>query len=111
MFAMVPHAAYARGAMMLYTEYRHHTDIVPRLGKSRSSMRHRFFVVENPGAGVTGSPLVEDAVRLLAKGGGSVRRAQGAGSPAARLAVREAARSGSFDAIVAAGGDGTIRNA
>ena len=74
-------------------------------------MRHRFFVVENPGAGVAGSPLVEDVVRLLAQGGGAVTRTRSADIPAARLAVRQAAESGSYDAVVAAGGDGTIRHA
>jgi diacylglycerol kinase (ATP) len=74
-------------------------------------MRHRFFLVQNPGAGVVGSSLVEDVVRLLAQDSGSVRRARGADIPAARLAVRKAADSGSYDAILAAGGDGTIRNA
>jgi diacylglycerol kinase (ATP) len=74
-------------------------------------MRHRFFLVENPGAGVAGSPLVEDVVRLLAKSGGSITRTRSADIPAARLAVRKAAESGSYDAILAAGGDGTIRNA
>jgi diacylglycerol kinase (ATP) len=74
-------------------------------------MRHRFFLVENPGAGVAGSPLVEDVVRLLAKSDASVTRARSADMPAARLAVRKAAASGSYDAILAAGGDGTIRNA
>ena len=40
-----------------------------------------------------------------------VTRTRGADIPAARLAVRKAAESGSYDAIVAAGGDGTIRHA
>jgi diacylglycerol kinase family enzyme len=74
-------------------------------------MRQRFFVVENPGAGVSGSPLVEEVVRLLAKSGGSVTRARSADVPAARLAVRKAAEGGDYDAIIAAGGDGTIRQA
>ena len=74
-------------------------------------MRRRFFLVENPGAGVAGSPLVEDAVRLLTKAGASVARCPNADIPSARTAVRKAAASGSYDAIVAAGGDGTIRHA
>ena len=74
-------------------------------------MRRRFFLIDNPGAGISGSPLVEDVVRPLAKGGASVTRAGAADMAAARLAVRMAAESGSYDAIVAAGGDGTIRNA
>lgn len=73
-------------------------------------MRSRFFLVENPGAGVAGTPLVEDVVRLLAKGGGLVTRASSADMQASRLAVRKAAESGGYDAILAAGGDGTIRN-
>jgi diacylglycerol kinase family enzyme len=74
-------------------------------------MRRRFFLVENPGAGVAGSPLVEDVARLLAKAGAEVTRTRGADIAAARLALRKAADSGSYDAIVAAGGDGTIREA
>src|SRR5258708_2835655 len=88
-----------------------YTDIVPWLSKSAPSMRQRFFVVENPGAGIAGSPLVEDVLRLLAKSGGSVTRVRAADVTAARLAVREAAESGAYDAILAAGGDGTIRHA
>src|SRR5438046_2811870 len=42
-------------------------------------MRRRFFLVENPGAGVAGSPLVEDVARLLAKAGAEVTRTRGAG--------------------------------
>ena len=37
-------------------------------------MRRRFFLMENPGAGIAGSPLVEDVVRQLARGGASVTR-------------------------------------
>lgn len=74
-------------------------------------MRRRFFLVENPGAGVAGSPLVEDVVRLLAKGGATVTRTRGADIPTDQRAVRRAAESGRYDAIIAAGGDGTIRHA
>jgi len=74
-------------------------------------MRRRFFVVENPGAGVAGSPLVEDAVRLLVKAGAGIARSRNPDIPSARAAVCKAAASGSYDAIVAAGGDGTIRHA
>ncbi len=74
-------------------------------------MRQRFFVVENPGAGIAGSPLVEDVLRLLAKRGASVTRNRSPDIAAARLAVRQAAEGGDYDAIIAAGGDGTIRQA
>jgi len=72
-------------------------------------MRRRFFLIVNPGAGVAGVPLVEDVVRLLEAAGASVTRATPADSTASRLAARGAADSGRYDAIVAAGGDGTIR--
>src|SRR5690242_7776127 len=74
-------------------------------------MRRRFFVMENPGAGVAGSPLVEDVLRLVAQRGGVITRMQGGNLASARLAVRQAAESGHYDALVAAGGDGTIRHA
>jgi diacylglycerol kinase (ATP) len=73
-------------------------------------MRRHFFLLENPGAGVAGSPLVESVARLLGEAGASVVRSRGADIEAARLAVCKAASSGSYDAIVAAGGDGTIRH-
>ena len=74
-------------------------------------MRRRFFLVENPGAGVAGSPLVEDVACLLAKGGATLTRTRSRDVATDQLAVRKAAESGSYDAIVAAGGDGTIRHA
>src|SRR5262245_66562637 len=74
-------------------------------------MRRRFFLMENPGAGVAGSPLVEDVVRLLANAGATITRSRSIDIPSARTAVREAAVSGNYDAIIAAGGDGTIRHA
>src|SRR5262249_33429038 len=79
------------------------------LGKG---MRHRFFVVENPGAGIAGSPLVEDVVRLLCRNGASVvRAASSLDIMSVRRTLRSAADSGQYDALVAAGGDGTIRQA
>jgi diacylglycerol kinase (ATP) len=74
-------------------------------------MRRRFFLMENPGAGVAGSPLIEDVVRLLANAGATIKRRRSIDIPSARTAVREAAMSGNYDAIIAAGGDGTIRHA
>src|SRR2546423_5468783 len=93
-----------RRAGMLYTV------IAPWLRKSAPSMRQLFFVVENPGAGVAGSPLVEEVVRLLAKSGGSGTRARSAEFSAAPLAGRKAAASGSDGPIVAPGGGGTPTN-
>ena len=73
-------------------------------------MRRRFFLIVNPGAGIAGSPLVEDTVRALERAGASVTRATPENAGASRAAARQAAGSGRYDAIVAAGGDGTIRH-
>ena len=72
-------------------------------------MRRRFFLIVNPGAGLTGVPLVEEVVAMLEAAGATVTRATPPDPAAARSAAREAADSGSYDAIIAAGGDGTIR--
>ncbi len=73
-------------------------------------MRKRFFLMENPVAGIAGSALVEDVVRELGRHGALITRFRGADIAAARGAARKAAESGHYDAIVAAGGDGTIRH-
>lgn len=73
-------------------------------------MRRRFLLIVNPGAGLTGSSLVEDTVRALAAAGACVSRIEPAAAHAATQAAQAAARSGQYDAIVAAGGDGTIRH-
>jgi diacylglycerol kinase (ATP) len=72
-------------------------------------MRRRFFLTANSGAGLTGSPLLVAVVRALLREGAEVTLTQPGSIEAAREQVREAAASGRFDAILAAGGDGTIR--
>jgi diacylglycerol kinase family enzyme len=72
-------------------------------------MRRRFFLITNPGAGVAGAPLVDEVVGALRQAGATVARTIAADIVAARRAARLAAESGTYDAIVAAGGDGTIR--
>lgn len=72
-------------------------------------MRRRFFLVFNPGAGLAGVPLVEDVVRSLEQAGASVTRATPVDAGAAQAAARRAADSGDYDCVIAAGGDGTIR--
>jgi len=72
-------------------------------------MRRRFFVIANPGAGVAGTPLVEEVLRLLQAAGATLTSTRPADSAAARQAAREAMAVGGYDAVVAAGGDGTIR--
>jgi len=72
-------------------------------------MRRNFFVIANPGAGLSGSPLVDEVANALRSAGASVTRTRPKDVYAARQAAREAAACGRYDAIVAAGGDGTIR--
>jgi len=73
-------------------------------------MRRRFFLIANPAAGVAGAPLVEDVVRALERQGASLTRTIAADIVAVRRAARMAADSGTYDAVIAAGGDGTIRH-
>ena len=75
----------------------------------RQAMRMRFFLTANPGAGLTGTPRVDEVARVLARAGASVDRAQPKDVQAARHAAREAVACGRYDAVIAAGGDGTIR--
>ena len=72
-------------------------------------MRQRFFLMENPAAGIARSRLVDDVVRTLEQQGAAVTRARASDIAAAREKARAASVGGSYEAIVAAGGDGTIR--
>lgn len=72
-------------------------------------MRRRFFFTTNPGAGLTGSPLAEAVTSALQRAGAQVTRARPPSIEDARARVREAVASRSYDAVVACGGDGTIR--
>jgi diacylglycerol kinase (ATP) len=72
-------------------------------------MRRRFFLTTNPGAGLTGSPLLVAVVRALLRAGAQITLTQPGSIAAAREEAREAVATGRYDAILAAGGDGTIR--
>ena len=74
-------------------------------------MRRNFLLIANPGAGLSGSPLVDQVAEALRREGASVVCTRPPDVQAARRAAREAATSGRYDAVVAAGGDGTIRQA
>lgn len=65
----------------------------------------------NPAAGAARGSVVEQVERALLAGGGSVARATATTVAAAAVEALSAARSGAFDALVAAGGDGTVRQA
>jgi diacylglycerol kinase family enzyme len=72
-------------------------------------MRRRFFLTANPGAGLTGSPLLDAVAHALLHAGAELTLTQPGSTEAARGQVRESVASGRYDAILAAGGDGTIR--
>ena len=72
-------------------------------------MRRRFFLITNPGAGLTGSPLLDAVVNALLSAGAELTLTRPGDIDAARRQVREAASSQRYDAVLAAGGDGTIR--
>lgn len=68
--------------------------------------RHRFLLVHNAIAGVKGRTLVDEVVARLESVGASITKCA-SGEAAMREAVDHAA--GKYDAIIAAGGDGTVR--
>jgi diacylglycerol kinase family enzyme len=72
-------------------------------------MRRRFFLIANPGAGLTGAPLIDAVAHALLTAGAELTLTQPHGIEAARRQVRDAAMDARYDAILAAGGDGTIR--
>jgi diacylglycerol kinase family enzyme len=61
-------------------------------------MRRRFLLVHNPTAGLNGTALLDRVVSALERRGATVARGKSPGEDA-----------GGFDAVIAAGGDGTIR--
>jgi len=71
--------------------------------------RRRLYLIANPGAGLSGCPLIEEVVNALLRAGVEVTLTQPADIETARGQAREAAACGRYDAILAAGGDGTIR--
>jgi YegS/Rv2252/BmrU family lipid kinase len=73
-------------------------------------MRRRFLLIVNPGAGVAGSSLAVATGQALERAGAAVVRLQPDDLAAARRLAGQAARSDRYDAVVAAGGDGTIRH-
>lgn len=74
-------------------------------------MRRRFFLIENATAGRGRRSLTQAVIALLEDAGASVERCSGQGEQEAQRAAAAAARLGTYDAVIAAGGDGTIRHA
>lgn len=72
--------------------------------------RHRFFVVHNRNAGRRTRTLYESVLSRLRDAGASVEVAETARHGEGMAAARDAAIGGAFDAVVAAGGDGTVHD-
>jgi diacylglycerol kinase family enzyme len=74
-------------------------------------MRRRFFVIDNTTSGYGGRGLAARVLGLLRSSGAHVDCCGEPGKESAHARAVEAVRSGIYDAIVAVGGDGTIRHA
>ncbi len=72
-------------------------------------MRRRFYLVFNDRAGLAQHRKVDAVVAALKSAGASVTRSTATSAAEARSQSAEAARSGKYDALLAAGGDGTVR--
>ncbi|HRK19926.1 MAG TPA: diacylglycerol kinase family protein [Hyphomicrobiaceae bacterium] len=72
-------------------------------------MARRLFVVFNPSAGRNLRARLDAVLAAVEAAGGRFKLAETGSVADAGNAIRAAARSGEHDAIVAAGGDGTVR--
>lgn len=73
-------------------------------------MRDRFLIVHNPNAGTGRRGRLHRVVDALGRAGCAVTLTEAVCSETGRQVASAAARSGAYDAIVAAGGDGTLRS-
>ena len=74
-------------------------------------MRARFFIIHNPNAGQVARHLFDATLARLRQAGAWAEIVDTTRHGEGRKAVAEAAESRSFDAVVAAGGDGTVHDA
>lgn len=74
-----------------------------------SATRRSFLLLSNRSAGLASSRLVEASIAQLQARGAHVEHCAPETIAQARQLAREAAHNQRFDAVVAAGGDGTIR--
>ena len=73
-------------------------------------MRHRFFVVHNPNAGTVARRHFDRVIGLLKDAGASLECVHTSRHGEGMRAAADAALSARFDAVVAAGGDGTVHD-
>ena len=74
-------------------------------------MRRRLFILHNPNAGPAARRHYHSILTLLRDAGAHAELVETSRHGDGMKVTAEAARSGSFDAIVAAGGDGTVHDA
>lgn len=74
-------------------------------------MRQRFFLIFNAAAGMSRITAVTQLVACLEQAGAMVTRGVATSTETARAEAAAAARSGHYDALIACGGDGTVRQA
>lgn len=72
-------------------------------------MRRRFALVHNPLAGAANVRFLARVISRLEQSGATVAALQTDSAASATAAVAACAKTGGFDAAIAAGGDGTIR--
>ena len=74
-------------------------------------LRARFLIIHNPNAGPMARHIYRATLSRLARRGANVEIVETASHGEGSKAAAEAASSGRFDAVVAAGGDGTVHGA
>ena len=74
-------------------------------------MRRHFLLIANPTAGRGRDARLAQVLTHLAAAGARVERSPAGDAKTAEAAARRAGESGAYDAVIAAGGDGTIRRA
>lgn len=72
-------------------------------------MRRRFLIIHNPKAGQKGRGLLNRVIRELEKAEAAITLHSADGAAGNQAFAQNAALAGQYDAIIAAGGDGTIR--
>lgn len=76
-----------------------------------ASLRTRFFIIHNPNAGPAARHLYHATLARMRRAGARAEIVETARHGEGMKLVAEAAENGSFDAVVAAGGDGTVHDA
>jgi YegS/Rv2252/BmrU family lipid kinase len=79
------------------------------LNKDQNSSRKRFLIIHNPIAGMRRRWMLHEVCRHLRARGAKLTIVEAEGLDDDRRLASEAARSRTFDAVIAAGGDSTVR--